>query len=167
MAGGPELLNWVEQIHRDKDIDPEILFEGIELAIQTAVRKRYAEAEEIAVHIDRASGVIRAWHDSQEIQARELGRIAAQTAKQVIIQKLHEAEQDVVFDEFETRKRELVTGTIHRFEKGDIIVALGRGEGVLPRTEQIRGENYHIGDRIRDTPGPHPPPLRTRGARDR
>ena len=159
MAGGPELLKLVDMIHRDKDIDPERLFESLEVALQAAVRKRYGKPEEpdepeegdegVFVRIDRASGNIEAFCDGYPIAADELGRIAAQTAKQVIIQKIREAEQDVVYAEFETRSRELINGAIHRFEKGDIVVTLGRGEGVLPRTEQVRGENYHIGDRVR------------------
>lgn len=149
MVGGPELLRLVDSIHREKDIDREVLFEGLEVALATAMRKKYVDTEDFVVQIHRGTGEIKAFCEGREIDARDLGRIAAQTAKQVIIQKIREAEQDVVFGEFETRRGELVSGTIHRFEKGDIIVSLGRGEGVLPRTEQVRGENYHVGDRIR------------------
>jgi N utilization substance protein A len=149
MVGGPELLILVDAIQREKDIDREVLFQGLETALLTALRKKYAETEDLAVLIDRGTGEIRAFCENREIDARDLGRIAAQTAKQVIIQKIREAEQDVLFTEYEHRLGELLTGTIHRFEKGDIIISIGRGEGVLPRTEQVRGENYHVGDRIR------------------
>ncbi len=149
MANGAELLKLVEMIHRDKEIEPETLFASIELALETAVRKKYEEAETLQIIIDRNTGEITAYKDGVAINAMELGRIAAQTAKQVIIQKIREAEQDVVYGEFETRKRELAVGTIQRFERDDIVVTLGRGEGVLPRTERVRGESPRVGDRIR------------------
>ena len=139
----------VDMIHREKDIDPEILFTGIEQAVESAVRKKFAEDDEIQVQIDRKTGEIFAIREGVYIQAADLGRIAAQAAKQVIIQKIREAEQDVVFGEYETRRRELATGQIQRFERDDIIVSLGRGEGVLPRTERVRGENHRVGDHIR------------------
>ena len=78
-----------------------------------------------------------------------LGRIAAQTAKQVIFQKVREAERENVFDEFNGRVGEVMSGTVKRFENGDIIVEAGRVEAMLPRREQSRAENYTTGDRIR------------------
>jgi N utilization substance protein A len=78
-----------------------------------------------------------------------LGRIAAQTAKQVIFQKVREAERQNVYDEYIERIGEVVSGTVKRFEQGDIIVELGRTEAILPRKEQSRAENYAIGDRLR------------------
>lgn len=149
MSSGDELLKLVEMIHREKEIEPETLFASIELALETAVRKKYEDADTLDIRISRETGEIAAWKDGVPVNAMDLGRIAAQTAKQVIIQRIREAEQDVVFGEFETRKRELAIGTIQRFERDDIVVALGRGEGVLPRTERVRGENPRVGDRIR------------------
>src|SRR5436309_10697859 len=78
-----------------------------------------------------------------------LGRIAAQTAKQVIFQKVREAERENVYAEFSQRVGEVVSGVVKRFENGDIIMELGRVEAVLPRKEQSRAENYTVGDRIR------------------
>ena len=78
-----------------------------------------------------------------------LGRIAAQTAKQVIFQKVREAERDNVFAEFSQRLGEVVNGLVKRFESGDIVVEMGRVEALLPRREQSRAENYSIGDRVR------------------
>jgi N utilization substance protein A len=146
---GAELLRLLQSIHLEKDIDLETLFQSLEVAIEAAARKRWPDANEMVVQIDRGTGQIRAFQDGREVQAKDLGRIAAQTAKQVIIQKIREAEQDVMYGEFETRKRTLVTGTIQRFERDDIIVSLDRGEGILPRSERIRGENPRVGDRIR------------------
>ena len=76
------------------------------------------------------------------------GRIAAQTAKQVIIQKVREAERNIIFEEFKDRLGELITGIVRRFEKGDMIVDLGRAEAVVPKQEQVSSENYKTGDRI-------------------
>lgn len=78
----------------------------------------------------------------------DLGRIAAQTAKQVIIQKIRDAEREMTFNEFRDRKGELITGIVRRFEKGNIIVDLGRAEAILPKREQVMTETYRQGDRI-------------------
>ena len=90
--------------------------------------------------------------DGAEIDAatlENLGRIAAQTFKQVMIQKIREAEQDVVFDEFIERRGTLVTGSILRFEGDNVIVDINKTESILPRHERVRTETYHVGDRLR------------------
>ena len=76
------------------------------------------------------------------------GRIAAQAAKQVIIQKVRDAERNIVFAEYKDRVGELVTGIVRRYEKGDLIVDLGKAEAVIPRQEQVPTEHYKVGDRI-------------------
>ncbi len=83
-----------------------------------------------------------------DVEVGELGRIAAQTAKQVIIQKIRDAERELTFNEFKDRKGELITGIVRRFEKGNIIVDLNRAEAILPRREQVPTETYRPGDRI-------------------
>ncbi len=83
------------------------------------------------------------------METAELGRIAAQAAKQVIFQKVRDAERENIYDEFIERAGELITGLVKRFERGDMVVDLGRTEGLLPRREQSRAEHYNIGDRIR------------------
>lgn len=82
------------------------------------------------------------------MDVKDLGRIAAQTAKQVIIQKIRDAERELTFNEFKDRKGELITGIVRRFEKGNIIVDLNRAEAILPRREQVLTETYRPGDRI-------------------
>ncbi|MGQ0612438.1 MAG: transcription termination factor NusA [Planctomycetaceae bacterium] len=149
---GAELLRIVDTIHREKDIDPDALFEGIESALLTAARRQYGTEGEIAVRIDRTTGEIRAFEETPEGRVTiplDLGRIAAQTAKQVIIQKIREAERDVIYDEFVPNLHGILTGGIQRFEGGTIIVNLGKTEGILPKHEQVRGEDYHVGDRLR------------------
>jgi N utilization substance protein A len=83
-----------------------------------------------------------------KIEKADLGRIAAQTAKQVIIQRVREAERENIYNEYSDRKEELVTGIVRRFERGNIIVDLGRAEAVLPLREQCPRESYRAGDRI-------------------
>ncbi|MDR3620751.1 MAG: transcription termination factor NusA [Paludisphaera borealis] len=144
-----DLVRIVDSIHRDKNISKEILFDGIQSALATAARKHYPDAAEIEIHIDRDSGAIDATKDGVKMDPSELGRISAQTAKQVIIQKIREAERDSLFDEFEDQRGDLVTGTVQRFEGGAVIVNLGKTDGILPRGEQIPGESYHPNERIR------------------
>ncbi len=144
-----DLVRIVDSIHRDKNISKDILFEGIQSALTTAARKHYPEAGEIEVRIDPDSGAIDATKDGVKMDPAELGRIAAQTAKQVIIQKIREAERDSLFDEFEDQRGDLVTGTVQRFEGGAVIVNLGKTDAILPRSEQIPGESYHPNERIR------------------
>src|SRR3989338_2323710 len=84
-----------------------------------------------------------------KLDTAEFGRIAAQTAKQIIIQKMREAERNIVYNEYINKKGEIVTGIVHTFERGDIIVDMGRAEAVLPRDEQVKRENYRQGDRVR------------------
>lgn len=84
-----------------------------------------------------------------KMDASDFSRIAAQTAKQVIIQKVREAERETIFNEFIERKGELVNGIVRRYERGDLIVDLGRAEAVLPQNEQAPREVYRQGDRIK------------------
>src|SRR5207344_1045067 len=79
----------------------------------------------------------------------DLGRIAAQTAKQVIFQKVREAERENIFAEYNQQIGDVKNATVKRFENGDIIVEIGRTEAVIPRKEQSRAESYNPGDRIR------------------
>jgi len=152
MLNGEELIRLIDTIHRDKDIDKEVLFDAIETALLTAVNKKYGEREELAIEIERDSGEIIAWdgdEEAEDVDLNELGRIAAQTAKQVIIQKIRDAERDVIFDDYEHKVNTIVTGTVQRIEAGNIIVNLGRGEGIIPRHEKVRSENYNPGDRVK------------------
>ena len=150
---GPEHLRIVDAIHRDKSIDKEIVFEGIEQAILSAARKHYGEEEAIDVHVDRASGHPTVKTNGVEVDSDALGellgRISAQTAKQVMIQKIREAERDSLFDEYVDQRNQIVTGTVAKLEGGSSIVNLGKVEGLLPRGEQIPGEGFRVGDRVR------------------
>jgi len=144
-----DLLRLVDSIHRDKDIDKDIIFDALEDALLSAARRYYGPKSDMAVFVDRESGQIQAFDGNEEVNATDVGRIAAQTAKQVIIQKIRDAEQDAIFRDYEERIKQIVSGTIQRFEGSTIVVNLGRTEAILPRSEQVPEEGYRIGDRIR------------------
>lgn len=84
-----------------------------------------------------------------ETTPRDFGRIAAQTAKQVVIQRIKDAERDVIYDEFISRENEIITGVIQRISKNNVYIDLGKTEAILPPTEQIEGEEYNQGDRLK------------------
>ncbi len=150
---GTEVLRIVDAIHRDKGIEKEIVFTGIEAAILSAARKHYGEESEVVVQIDRLSGEVSAAVDQTPLDSDELGhllgRIAAQTAKQVMIQKIREAERDSVYDEYLELRSHLVNGTVTRSDHGVTSVNLGKIEAILPKSEQIPGESHRVGDRVR------------------
>ncbi len=144
-----ELLSLIETIVRDKGIDREVLIQAIESALASAAKKGSGrEEQEVSATIDRASGQLTVLSDGKKLSSSEFSRIGAQTAKQVIMQKIREAERDVIFTEFQDKVGDLVAGTVHRFERGDIMVDLGRTEGILPKAERIPYEEYQQGDRI-------------------
>jgi len=150
---GTEILRIVDAIHRDKAIDAEIVFEGIEQAILSAARKHFSEEEQLEVRIDRESGEPALICDGRmldpELLGDLLGRISAQTAKQVMIQKIREAERDTLYEEYLELRSQLISGQVTRVDRGTVIVSLGKVEAILPRSEQIRKENYRTGDRVR------------------
>ncbi len=145
-----DLLRIVDAISRDKKIDKESVFEDLELAMISAANKSFGPTENCQVVIDRLSGEITASYDGEPIDMKELGRIAAQTGKQVMIQRIREAERGSIYEEFSERVGTIVTGTVVRYEGSALIINLGRTEGFLPRSEQIPGESsHHPGERVR------------------
>lgn len=147
-----EVLRIVDAIHRDKNINKEIVFEGIEAALVSAAKKHYGEEANIEVKINREDGSISASLDGQPLDSEEtVGRIGAQTAKQVMIQKIREAERDALFDEYNELQGQMVSGIIQRYEGGAATVTLNNVEAILPRGEQIPGETHHVNERVRTT----------------
>jgi N utilization substance protein A len=147
-----ELLAIIEQIEREKGIKKEILIEAIESALLSAARKvvDIKPEEKLRIELDRNTGKIRAFKNEEEITNIDFGRIAASVARQLIIQKIREAEKEVVFTEFQAKVGEIVAGTVYRFDKGNIIIdLLGRAEGILLKREQSPKEEFKPGQRIR------------------
>lgn len=146
-----ELLRIVENIARDKNIDKESIFIDLEEAMVSAARKHFGEPESnIVVKIERSNGQITASKDGEKIDIKRLGRIPAQTAKQVMIQKIRADERNSIYAEFVQRKGEIVSGTVVRYESGTVIVNLDRWtEAFMPKGEQIMGQTHRVGERIR------------------
>ena len=145
-----EILAIIDSIEREKNIPKEVLFEAIESALLSAAKKILGKhREDITVKIDRETGNIKVAGGKKEIGSGDFGRIAAQTAKQVIIQKIREAERGVIFDDYNERIGKIITGAVHRFERGAVVVDLGKTEAILPRSQQSPSERYKQGDRIR------------------
>ena len=145
-----ELLRIVDSLHRDKNIDPEIVFQAVEAALVSAARKQYGDESEIVVQIDREDGAITANCNGDSLDPAEMiGRIGAQTAKQVIIQKIREAERDSLLDEYAELVGQMMSGIVQRNEGGATLVALQGVEAILPRSEQIPGESHHPNERVR------------------
>ena len=179
-----ELLMLVEAISREKNVERDVVFGAVELALAQATKKLYEGEVDIRVAIDRESGeydTFRRWvvvpddaglqnpeaeemlMDAEErvpgiqvgefieeqIESLPIGRIGAMTAKQVILQKIRDAEREMLLNEFMARGEKIFTGTVKRMDKGDIIVESGRVEGRLRRSEMIPKENLRSGDRVR------------------
>lgn len=106
-------------------------------------------AAQIAITDERAKGLAEGDYIEEPLESIEFGRIGAQAAKQVILQKVREAEREQILDDFLARKEHLVTGVIKRMEKGNAIIEVGRIESLLPREQMIPKENLRVGDRVR------------------
>lgn len=160
----------INQIATERKIDPEAVYEAIRQALVSAYRKEmgdlddnmyyYVELDEgtgaakifqaPVTSMDEETGEIFEWDEtkSEEVTPAGFGRIAAQTAKQVILQKIRESEKNQIIADFSGRIGEAVTGQILRMSRGNVIIDLGRGQGIMPPTEQMRGEFYRINARI-------------------
>ncbi len=144
-----DILRYVDSLHREKNIDKEIVFSAIESALQTAAKRQYGEDADLVVSLDRQTGQAQAVLDGEPLGEDQIGRIGAQTAKQVIIQKVKEAERDSLMLEYKELIGQIVSGTIGRADGGVATVNLGNVEAILPRSEQIPGESLHANERIR------------------
>lgn len=147
-----EVLRIVDAIHRDKNINKEVVFQAIESAFVSAAKKYYSETDEVVVNIDRKDGSIAASLNGTSLDFEEtIGRIGAQTAKQVIIQKIREAERDALFDEYNDLQGQMLSGVVQKYEGAAATVSLGNTEAILPKSEQIPGETHHPNERVRAT----------------
>jgi transcription termination/antitermination protein NusA len=178
-----EVLLLVDALAREKNVEKDIVFIALELALASATKKRFHEDADVRVSIDPQTGdyqSLRRWQvvadDAVEEPARqialsealerdpeikleeyieevleplEFGRIGAQAAKQVIFQKIRDAEREQILNDFLERKEYMVTGTIKRVERGNAIIESGRVEAALPRDQMIPKENLRVGDRVR------------------
>src|SRR5512136_2198450 len=171
----------IEQISKEKNIDPQVIISALEDAMVAAARKFYKTSEDLNARFEPETGMVEIFavkrvvetveNPSLEISMTEaksiddslelddtvelpkptdvLGRIAAQTAKQVILQKVREAERKNIFNEYSQKIGEMVNGVVKRFEGPDMIVDIGKTEALLPMREQSRAETYKQGERVR------------------
>ncbi len=178
-----EILLLVDALAREKNVDKDIVFGALELALASATKKRFPGDVDVRVEIDRESGdyeAFRRWQVVSEqelesedrqvllvdvrdehpeaqlgdyleepLEAVEFGRIGAQAAKQVILQRIRDAEREQILNDFLARKEHLVTGMVKRMDRGNAIIESGRVEGFLHRDQMIPRENLRVGDRVR------------------
>lgn len=144
-----ELLSSLEYIEKEKGIKKEVLLEALRQALLSACRKTYPDRQDFDIQIDPQTFAIRLVQGGKPVHDTDFGRIAAQTAKQVIIQKIREAERESIYDDYNKKLNDIVTGTVHRIEKKALIVDFGKTEGILPAREQSPVDEYRQGDIIR------------------
>ena len=149
----------LRSIEREKDISFDTVVEAIETALATAYRKMEGAHGECRVEVDRKSGEVRLY--AREVDGdgnllreyedtpEDFGRIAAMTAKQVILQRLRDAEQELTYGEYAGREGDVVAGIIQQHSSQNVLIQLGKVEAVLPVAEQVPGERYEHGQRIR------------------
>ncbi len=154
-----EWLEALRQIEREKGIDAETIIQALEAALLSAYKKNYTTEEEARVEVNRDTGTIHVYAErsdaktgeirEEEVTPRNFGRIAAQTAKQVILQRIREAERDLMFDEYYEKAGDIVTGIVQQSDSRYTLVDLGKVEAILPVSEQMPGERYRHGMRIK------------------
>jgi N utilization substance protein A len=178
-----EILLLVDALAREKNVNRDIVFGALELALASATKKRFKDDVDVRVSVDHDTGdfaSFRRWQvvpdeeielpaaqislsDAQRenadvklldyveepLEKVEFGRIGAQAAKQIILQKIRDAEREQILNDFLARKEYLVTGSIKRMDRGNAIIESGRIEALLPRDQMIPKENLRVGDRAR------------------
>ena len=140
----------LNQVANERGIDPQIVLETVQNAILAAYRKDHpeAEVEEYSATLDPNSGEARVFHGKEDVTPPGFGRIAAQTAKQVILQKIREKEKEAIITDYKIRIGTIVNGMVLRFAGPNIIVDIGKAEGIMPPQEQIANEKYHLNQRL-------------------
>ena len=145
----------LNQVANERGIDPEIVLDAVKNAILAAYRKDHPDAilaegeeEKYSVTLDQNSGEAKVLIDGKDITPPGFGRIAAQTAKQVILQKIREKEKEAIITDYRVRIGTIVNGMVLRFAGPNIIVDIGKTEGIMPASEQIRSEQYHLNQRL-------------------
>lgn len=148
-----EFLSVIAQLEREKGLDKDVLMEVIRYAL-TVTAKRIAKMssseEEVKVDIDSQKGDIRVYIGEREVTSEEFGRIAAQTARQVIVQKIREAEKDNIYTEYKEKEGSIVGGVVYRIEKRAVILDLmGKTEGIIPNFFLSPSDKFKMGDRVK------------------
>ncbi len=140
----------LNQVATERGIDPAVVIETIKAAILAAYRKDYgaAELETLTVELNADNGEAIIYKEGNNITPPGFGRIAAQTAKQVILQRIREAEKQAILSDFQAKIGSIASGMILRFDGSNVIVDIGRAQAVMPPQEQSQGERYHLNQRL-------------------
>lgn len=176
-----DFISAIQELGKEKGINPELLFSAVEEALVTAYKKNFGTNQNVRVDLNRVSGELHVFAQKnvvaeltdganeitleearkidcryeiddlveQEVTPRNFGRIAAQNAKQVVVQRIREAERGIVYEKYYSRENDIVTGIIQRMENRNVYIDLGKAEAVLSVGEQIPGEIYEYHDRIK------------------
>ncbi|MCF7887106.1 MAG: transcription termination factor NusA [Candidatus Omnitrophica bacterium] len=149
-----EFLSIIAQLEREKGLDKEVLMETVRYALTVAARKiakmSSHDEEEVTVDIDGKAGDIHVYIGDREVTSQEFGRIAAQTARQVIIQKIREAEKNNIYDEYKEKESDIVGGVVYRLEKRAVILDLmGKTEGIIPKLFLSPLDRFRMGERVK------------------
>ncbi|MDD4294229.1 MAG: transcription termination factor NusA [Candidatus Omnitrophica bacterium] len=150
-----EFLSIIEQLQREKGVNKEVLLDAVKTSLIVAAKKIIKfntgeEPEDVTAEIDPLTGDMCVQVEGKEFVSGEFGRIAAQTARQVIIQKIREAEKDNVYNDFKDKEGDIISGVVYRIEKKAVIVdIMGRGEGIIPNSFLSPLDNPRMGERMK------------------
>ena len=140
----------LNQVATERGIDPAVVLDTIKAAILAAYRKDYGmdELEQLTVELNADTGEAKIFKDGKDITPPGFGRIAAQTAKQVILQRIREAEKQAVLADYQTKVGSIAPGMVLRFDGPNVVVDIGRTQAIMPVGEQSQGERYHLNQRL-------------------
>lgn len=140
----------LNQVATERGVDPSVVLETVKNAILAAYRKDHPgiEVEEYSATLNSNTGEARIFHKEEDVTPPGFGRIAAQTAKQVILQKIREKEKEAIVSDYRTKIGTIMNGMVLKFMGPNVIVDIGKTEAIMPQSEQIPNENYHLNQRM-------------------
>lgn len=140
----------LNQVSNERGLDPSVVLETVRNAILAAYRKDHPEAvlEEYRAELNSNTGEAKIFHNDKDVTPPGFGRIAAQTAKQVILQKIREKEKEAIISDFKLKIGTIINGMVLRFAGPNVIVDIGKTEAIMPPVEQIPNEKYHLNQRL-------------------
>ncbi len=176
-----DFVNAIQELGKEKGIEPAILFQAVEDALVVAYKKNFDSTQTVRVELDKATGDFHVYEQrkivetpvnlheeislaeaqkidpgyqlddilEQEVYPKDFSRIAVQNAKQIIMQRIREAERGIVYDQYSGLENDIVTGIIQRMERGTVYIDLGKVEAILAQNEQIPGEIYQYHERMK------------------
>lgn len=176
-----DFISAIQELGKEKGIDPELLFQAVEEALVAAYKKNFGSTQNVRVDMNKVTGEIHVYAQRKvvedealeendlsleearqidnryeigdivetEVTPKDFGRIAAQNAKQVVVQRIREAERGQVYERFQSKSQDIVTGIIQRIENRNVYIDLGKVEAVLTFNEQIPSETYQTHDRMK------------------